>query len=111
MEEKIGLRVKQARLDAGLTQEELAEKANLSSSFISRLENGKILPSVKKLHMLADILDVGLEDLLRDFFRQSGGPSDTLTEQIFFHVDMMTVPEKQYLLAYVELFRNFIEKR
>lgn len=68
MEEKIGFRVKQARLNAGLTQEELAEKANMSSSFISRLENGKILPSIKKLLMLADIMNVGLEDLLRDFF-------------------------------------------
>lgn len=72
MEEKIGFRVKQARLNAGLTQEELAEKANMSSSFISRLENGKILPSIKKLLMLADIMNVGLEDLLRDFFSSYG---------------------------------------
>lgn len=111
MEEKIGFRVKQARLNAGLTQEELAEKANMSSSFISRLENGKILPSIKKLLMLADIMNVGLEDLLRDFFRHTGEPSDALTEQIFYQVDMMTVPEKQYLLSFVESFKNFMDKR
>ncbi|EEG72603.1 DNA-binding helix-turn-helix protein [[Clostridium] hylemonae DSM 15053] len=111
MEEKIGFRVKQARLNAGLTQEELAEKANMSSSFISRLENGKILPSIKKLLMLADIMNVGLEDLLRDFFRHTGEPSDALTEQIFYQVDMMTVPEKQYLLSFVESFNNFMDKR
>ena len=46
---EIGFRVKQARINANLTQEALAEKASVSSSFISRLENGKILPSIDRL--------------------------------------------------------------
>lgn len=38
---EIGLMVKQARKDAGLTQEELAEKSGTSKHYISRLENNK----------------------------------------------------------------------
>lgn len=111
MKEKIGFRVKQARLNVCLTQEELAEKANMSSSFISRLENGKILPSIEKLYLLAEIMDVGLEDLLCDFSRQSKNKSDELTNQLFAHIDLMTIPEKQYLLKYMELFNDFFFKR
>ena len=36
----IGSRLKQARLKAGLTQQEMAEKTNLSVAFISRIERG-----------------------------------------------------------------------
>lgn len=107
MRDKIGFRIKQARLNANLTQEALAEKANLSSSFISRLENGKVLPGLEKLNYLADILDVGLEDLLCDLFRKADAPADPLTNQIHSHVDLMTTPQKQHLLSYIELFNQF----
>lgn len=43
MRKEIGFRVKQARENANLTQEKLAEKAGVSTSFISRLENGNAL--------------------------------------------------------------------
>lgn len=36
---KIGVLLKQARLEAGLTQDELAEKLNTKKSGISRIEN------------------------------------------------------------------------
>lgn len=58
MRKEIGFRVKQARENANLTQEKLAEKAGVSTSFISRLENGNALPSLDRLYMLADVLDV-----------------------------------------------------
>lgn len=77
MKKEIGFRVQQARLNANLTQEELAEKANVSSSFISRLENGRVLPGIERLCMLADVLDVGLQDLLCDLFRESDNDSSS----------------------------------
>lgn len=36
---KIGVMLKQARMDAGLTQEQIAEKMNTKKSAISRIEN------------------------------------------------------------------------
>jgi len=36
---KIGVLLKQARLDAGLTQEQVADKLNTGKSAISRIEN------------------------------------------------------------------------
>ena len=38
----IGELIKEARLDANLTQEELANKTGTKKSYISRIENGKI---------------------------------------------------------------------
>ena len=38
---KLGQKIKQFRLTKGLSQEELAEKCNLSTSYISYIETGK----------------------------------------------------------------------
>ena len=42
-----------ARIDAKLTQEELAKLMNTSQAAIARLENGRQLPSIKTLEKLA----------------------------------------------------------
>lgn len=53
----IGSRLKQARLKAGLTQQELAEKANLSVAFISRIERGNSHINLKRLSEFCSILN------------------------------------------------------
>ncbi len=47
-----------ARLRAGLTQSELAEKLNTKQSSISRLERGKELPSLNFLLKIAEVLEM-----------------------------------------------------
>ena len=54
----IGSRLKQARIKAGLTQQELAEKTNLSIAFISRIERGSSHINLKRLSEFCSILDV-----------------------------------------------------
>lgn len=54
----IGSRLKQARINAGLTQQELAEKTNLSIAFISRIERGSSHINLKRLSEFCSILNV-----------------------------------------------------
>ena len=54
----IGLRLKQARLKAGLTQQEMAEKTNLSVAFISRIERGTSHINLKRLSEFCSILNI-----------------------------------------------------
>lgn len=49
-----------ARIEANLTQKELAKKCGLKQSNISRLESGKANPTLKFLKKLADSLDCDL---------------------------------------------------
>ncbi|MBK6902797.1 MAG: helix-turn-helix transcriptional regulator [Saprospirales bacterium] len=53
----IGLMIKQARKEAGLTQEELARKSGTSKHYISRIENNK---SDIELLTLIKIVEAGL---------------------------------------------------
>lgn len=64
---KIGFRIKQARINAQITQDTLAELIGCSTSFISRLECGKVSTSLETLLNISQVLNIGLEELLCDF--------------------------------------------
>lgn len=57
------LKLIQARLSAGLTQEQLAERIGTKQSSISRLEGGDAEPSFDMLRRLAAALNVSFEIL------------------------------------------------
>ena len=73
----IGFKIKELRMERGLTQEELADRAELSKGFISQVENNLTSPSIATL---TDILQCLGTDL-KDFF------NDTKDEQIVFSKD------------------------
>ena len=54
-------KVAQARIDAGISQKELAERCNMRQSNLSRLENGNANPSVETLRRIAHGLGKRLE--------------------------------------------------
>ncbi|WP_302794920.1 helix-turn-helix domain-containing protein [Cloacibacillus evryensis] len=51
-------KIRELRLLKKMTQEQLAEAADLSAGYISALENGKKSPSLKRLEKIAGILGV-----------------------------------------------------
>lgn len=61
---RIGLNIKKARRQAGLTQEKLAELLNMSTVNYGRIERGEREASLKFLAHTAQALNVSLYDLL-----------------------------------------------
>ncbi|MBW2000881.1 MAG: helix-turn-helix domain-containing protein [Deltaproteobacteria bacterium] len=53
------------RKEAGLTLKMLADKTGLSVSFLSKIENGQIIPSLPRLKIIADALRIDLEYFIR----------------------------------------------
>ena len=62
----IGKRVKIARIRADLTQEALAEKAGLSITHMSNIENGHSKLSLPMAVALANVLSVSVDEFLCD---------------------------------------------
>ena len=60
--ELIAKKLKAARERAGLTQEELAEKINVSSQHVSRMETGMYMPSFLTFLRMAEELNLTLSD-------------------------------------------------
>lgn len=77
---EIGNKIRRLRLQRGLTQEELADRCELSKSFISLLERDLTSPS---LDTLSDILEsLGCD--LPTFFRETGSEKVVFTNEDIF---------------------------
>ena len=57
----IGERLKKARITKGFTQEQLAEKIDVSQNFLGDIERGIKLPSLNKLIALSNTLKISLD--------------------------------------------------
>lgn len=62
----IGAKLKQLRVLKGLTQEELADRAELSKGFISQLERDLTSPSIATLMDILQCLGTDLKDFFND---------------------------------------------
>lgn len=62
---ELGRRVRERRLEKGLSQEELAGRARLSPRFVSQVESGAGNISILRLFDLARALDARLDELVR----------------------------------------------
>lgn len=71
---KIGAKIKELRVQKSLTQEELADRCELSKGFISQLERDLTSPSIATLVDILQCLGTNLEE----FF------SNTTSEQVVF---------------------------
>ena len=62
----IGLKIKEARLTAQLTQEQVAEALSVSRQTISNWENNKTYPDIINVIKMSDLYDVSLDHLLKE---------------------------------------------
>jgi transcriptional regulator with XRE-family HTH domain len=72
--DRIGDRLREERVKAGISQRELARRLGLSASLISQLESGQSRPSVGTLYLIVTELGVSLDDVIRG--EESGAPAD-----------------------------------
>ncbi|MEG1992240.1 MAG: helix-turn-helix domain-containing protein, partial [Acetivibrio sp.] len=76
----IGHKLKELRVEIGLTQEELADRSELSKGFISQLERDLTSPSIQTL---VDILQCLGTDL-KDFFQEEEDTQIVFKKEDFF---------------------------
>jgi len=77
---KIGNKIKQLRTQINLTQEELANRSELSKGFISQIERDLTSPSISTL---VDILEC-LGTNLKDFFSDDSNDKVVFSQEDFF---------------------------
>ncbi len=65
--------LRQVRLEAGLSQKELAERLNRSQSFVSKFEQGELRLDILELYEFCKSVGISLQEFIRRF-------EDTLDE-------------------------------
>ena len=77
---EIGKMIRDLRKQNGLTQQELADRAELTKGFISHLERGQVSPSVVTLFDLIECLG----STPGEFFRETGNEKIVFQENDYF---------------------------
>lgn len=90
----IGERLKKARLGNEMTQEDLAEKLDVSVAFLSRVERGSSHINLKRLSQVCSILDVDEGYILNG----ASNSSESYLENEFSDLLKSCSPEKQKLI-------------
>lgn len=97
----LGNRIRTERQRRGITQEKLAEKVDISTNFMSLIENGRNM-SVETLVKIADALGVTVDYLLSDTLVS---PKDIISEQIVQSLSELNENEKLYFLNMIKQYK------
>lgn len=101
----LGNRIRKTRMSCGITQEKLAEMVDISTNFMSLIENGRNM-SVETLVKIADALGVTVDYLLSDTMEVQ---SDKIMTQIAQNLSTLSDDEKLFFLNVIKQYKN-IEK-
>ena len=83
IDKRVGERIKQRRQELGMTQEQFAEKLNVSVNYISTIERGASFPRYDKLIMILNALQTSADSIFCDVVDCSGGfKASALSEQL-----------------------------
>ena len=94
-QEKIGKFLKELRKQKGLTQEQIAEKFNVSNRTISRWENGNNMPDLDILIEISDYYEVDLREILNGE-RKSGNMDKEMKETVLQAADYTNTEAERY---------------
>ena len=103
MKELFGQRLREQRQNQGLTMEQLAEKANLSTNFIGAIERGLKEPSLSTLISILNALDIPADVLLRDYVGTASHVTDVGDTGMSYVIPWSSIPQElqQPLRRYV----------
>ena len=103
---KIGQKIRKIRKAHGLSQEELAERVNISVTHMSHIETGNTKLSLPVLVDIAGALEVRTDDLLNDGLANTG----TVLEEIAAVLDRCTVKEAKVIADVVKAAKLSMDK-
>lgn len=99
----LGKRIREARSACGMTQSELADRCNVSQTFLSRVENGKQAMNVRLLLSISDTLGVSADWLLRN----DTPPAIAITnDEISRALEGCTAKEREAILRIVQTMKE-----
>ena len=108
MDEKgLGKRLQEMRRNAGLTQQQLCQAANLSFSTLTKIERGAIKsPSIFTIASIAAALDLGLDELLGNRKHQAQKDKETRSGVRFIYFDVNGCMVRFYHRAFAQIARD-----
>ena len=102
----IGDRIKETRRIRGLTQEQLAEKVDITLEYISQIERGLKIPSMQVFIKLVEVLDASADYLIRDSVSTRNLYGD---KQIGARLERLSPKQRVALEALIDTYIKYLD--
>lgn len=97
--ENIARKLKEVRLSKGLTQEYIADMADVNTSHISNIENNRVKISLSTLIHVCNALDFTVDSILADEYNE---PSSALEHEILHELQSCPLETQKQILKIVK---------
>lgn len=95
---KYGDRLKQLRKERGLSQEEMALRADITTSYYGQLERGQANPSIALLEKICAVMNIQIADIFTDTNTNILG-IDAISMQVLQQLNGKSSEEKAVILS------------
>ncbi len=101
----IGLKIRERRLEKGITQEHIANKLDVNPSHISNIERGRANPSLTAIVKIANILDCSVDYFISAeyTYKTDKDKQLTLDDKIMQKLKYCDVDKKERVLKMIDL--------
>lgn len=106
----IGDRIRLLRNEKGFSIEELAHRAGIDSSHLSRLERGQRNPSLVMIEKLTVALETTFEDLFRYILPPNAENDTTTLSLIMNKIATLNIQEQKEVLIILNAMFNLMKK-
>lgn len=100
----LGKRIREERIRIGLTQEQVAEYIDVSTTYIGFIERGERSVTLEKLALLAQCFHVTIDSLLYE--QSSEKSAKSVDEQLFSLWESASLDEKKLILSIGDIVIN-----
>lgn len=102
--ENYGTRIKELRIQMGLTQNQVAEELNVTPGYISNVENNRTAMSLRILTYYAKLVGISLDSLVGQVEQEY--QETALDNELIAKISKMNIDQKIKLLKTLELWQD-----
>ena len=102
----IGKHIQQYRFELDKTQEEIAEKANISKNYLSKIETGKSAGRLDKYYSIAKALGVTIDMLIDNTSNRASSDNQLFYNQLLSLISSLSLNQRKMVNEFIELLRN-----
>lgn len=106
----LGQRIRALRTTKGLSQEELAFRASISTNHLGQIERAIKNPTLDTINKIAQALEVSLPELL-DFntATQANETENVIINKILAQLSTTSLEQQQDILKLIKIFKHYQE--
>lgn len=107
----VGDRIRIIRTERGLSQEELAHRADIDASHFGKLERGEVNPSLSSLEKITGVLEITLEDLFRNIQPSTKNKDNTTISLLINKLNTLTVKEQKLISSLLDILFKLMKRK